>query len=838
MTFIHANTFPYLVRLRTVATLTPLRSMLVCAAVAGAILNSNITFAAEASRLEEVLVSARKKTESLQDTPISLTVFNEERLNVECISGLKDIANKVPGLTIEPFPINGGSLRIYIRGIGIGDVQVTQDTPVALYIDGVYIARSSGTSMDVAELARIEILRGPQGTLYGRNTTGGAINLITRRPNTDAMEFSQIVSTGNRALFRSKTSLNLPVSDNLAVKFAYLTESRDGFVGNTGPGGDFGDRDIQGARFDLGWDISEHVRLDYSYDRSELESYNYMFQAVTPPDPDGNKGQSNAIKGAAQVRSRFADNMLTSLATTSPLEASNSDVEGHALIISANTDLGDFKYIGSYRELKDAAYTDLGGGLGAADYRLDTNSYDGPAAQFATGGATPLVRPEVRQHQSSHELQFSSAIDDLGIEYIVGAYYFEESAVEDNSPFHLQLTAPIDGFEDAHIVNLLSQKYQVENQALAAFGQLTWTPDILDKALHLTVGARHSRDHRYALKNQRDEVFIEYSPVSGLPLVVPLAELAQNPVLGPVLGPIFMQAGLPGDRRFDNVSGDSRFKDDSFSLLSEYEINDDVNVYGKIVEAYKSGGFNTRDPQLDGNQGAASDGIDYGVGFADGFGEEKARTVELGIKSEWLNGRLRVNADVYRTEFDDMQMNFILNGTIADTKVLNAGKARMSGFEFDATALVGDDLIISMEYAYLDAEITEVIDSFGNNVTQRYAFSAAPVNSYTASADWIAWRGESAVLHANVNTSYMDTRLGGGDVQKAYTILRDYQLWNARVSLDDIAFRSGKVSVALWGKNLLDEEYETYAIDNLPHADRAVLWGEPLSYGIEVAYRY
>ncbi|MBU0538576.1 MAG: TonB-dependent receptor plug domain-containing protein, partial [Gammaproteobacteria bacterium] len=92
--------------------------MLVCAAVAGAILSSNITIAAEASRLEEVLVSARKKTESLQDTPISLTVFNEERLNVEGISGLKDIANKVPGLTIEPFPINGGSLRIYIRGIG------------------------------------------------------------------------------------------------------------------------------------------------------------------------------------------------------------------------------------------------------------------------------------------------------------------------------------------------------------------------------------------------------------------------------------------------------------------------------------------------------------------------------------------------------------------------------------------------------------------------------------------------------------------------------------------------------------------------------------------------
>jgi iron complex outermembrane receptor protein len=838
MTFKYSGTLFRSVRPLQINSLHSLRRIIASVAIGGVLFNTQSALAADVVRLEEVLVSASKKTESLQDTPISLTVFNQERLTVEGISGLKDIASKVPGLTIEPFPINGGSLRIYIRGIGIGDIQVTQDTPVGLYLDGVYIARSSGTSMDVAELARIEILRGPQGTLYGRNTTGGAINLVTRRPNVDEVEFSQIVSAGDRALFRSKTSLNLPITDSLAVKFAYLTESRDGFVDNTGPGGDFGDREIQGARFDLGWDISERLRLDYSYDRSELESYNYTFQAVTPPDPNGNKGQSNAIKNSTQARSRFSENMLGSLATTAPLEASNSDVEGHALILSTDTGFGLFKYIGSYRELTDAAYTDLGGGLGSPDYRLDTNRYDGPAAQFANGGETPLVRPEVRQDQSSHELQFSDAVDDWGIEYVVGAYYFEESAVEDNSPFHLQLTAPIDGFEDAHIVNLVSQKYEIENQALAVFGQLTWTPDIFDKALHLTVGARHSRDHRYALKNQRDEVFIEYSPVAGQPFVLPLAELAQNPVLGPALAPIFIEAGLPGDRRFDDASGERRSKDDSFSFVTEYEINDDINVYGKFVEAYKSGGFNTRDPQLDGNQGAASDGTDYGVGFADGFGEEKAVTAELGIKSEWLNGRLRINADVYQTRFDDMQINFLLNGTIADTKVLNAGKAKMSGFEFDARALVGDDIIVSMEYAYIDAEITEVIDSFGNNVTQRYAFSAAPVNSYTASAEWIAWRGESALVQVNINTSYMDTRLGGGDVQKAFTVLRDYQLWNARVSLDDIGFASGKVSVSLWGKNLLDTEYETYAIDNLPHADRAVLWGEPLSYGIDIAYRY
>ncbi|MFT5888151.1 MAG: iron complex outermembrane receptor protein [Zhongshania sp.] len=142
------------------------------------------SFAAKASGLEEVLVSARKKTESLQDTPTSLTVFTQESLRHEGVSWVTDIASRVSGLTIEPFPNNGTTLCIYIRGIGLGDVQITQDSPVAIYLDGVYIARSSATAMDVAELQRVEILRGPQGALYGRNTTGSAIHLQTRRPST------------------------------------------------------------------------------------------------------------------------------------------------------------------------------------------------------------------------------------------------------------------------------------------------------------------------------------------------------------------------------------------------------------------------------------------------------------------------------------------------------------------------------------------------------------------------------------------------------------------------------------------------------------------------------
>jgi iron complex outermembrane receptor protein len=553
------------------------------------LLSSPQSFAAKASRLEEVLVSARKKTESLQDMPISLTVFTQERLRLEGVSGVADIASRVPGLTIEPFPNNGTTLRIYIRCIGLGDVQITQDSPVAIYLDGVYIARSSATAVGVAELQRLEILRGPQGTLYGRNTT----NRQTRRPSSEAIAFDQVFSLGNRALLRSKSSLNLPLTDTLAIKLAYLFESRDGFIENTGPGGDFGDRELQAWRLDLVWDVSEQFRLDYSYDHGSLESYNYMFQAINPPAVRGDKGQADAIKFSAQSHSKYGSRRFKEMATTAPLEAPTS-------------------YI------------------------------DGPAANNANGGPTPLVKPTVSQPQSSHEFQFNGRAESLNLEYLLGAYYFEESGVEDNSPLHLQLRAPIDAFSPIHIVNFVSQKYDVENQAAALFGQLSWTPSILDDKLRLTLGARHSRNWRYALKNQRDETYFEIPAGFDNTRVFSPATLSELPILGPLLTPILYQAGLPGDRRFDNVAGKRRFKDSSFSGQFEYQFSDDMLFYGKVVEAYKSGGFNTRDPQLNGQQGEASDGIDYGVGFAEGFGSEKAKTAELGMKSEWLNGRLRV----------------------------------------------------------------------------------------------------------------------------------------------------------------------------------------------------
>ncbi|MBO6754411.1 MULTISPECIES: TonB-dependent receptor [Spongiibacter] len=788
--------------------------------LAAAILAAPMVQAAEsgAYALEEVVVTAQKKAESLQDAPISLTAFGQQELETKGINSLSDIGANVPSMSIQPFPINNATLRIFIRGIGISDAQITQDPPVGVYMDGVYIARSTGTALDVADLERIEILRGPQGTLYGRNTTGGAVNLVTRKPSTEALEFEQKFTVGDRSLFTSKTSANIPVTDTLAAKLAFMTTQQDGFIENTGPGGDYGDREVQGYRLDVRWDVNETMTLDYAYDRSELDYYNTSYQAVTRPL--GDKGQAEPIKEHASEQTVYSSRRLDKMATGKPLEESNTEITGHALTFTAGFDGGEFKYIAAYRELSDASYADIGGGAGSTEFRLDTHRYKGQATNDEW---TPLVKPLVTQRQRSHELQVSGDAWDSRLEYLVGAYYFKERAIEDNSPLHHQLSADarIPGVPfRVHVVNLLSQHYEIENEAMAFFGQATWTPNVLEDRLQLTFGARHSRDKRSAIKNQTD---LNIAELYGLALDLPWGTIDQSD---------------PG-RQFDDVEASKKFDDNSFSFVAEYDLTDSINLYGKVNEAYKSGGFNTRDPQRDGNQGPASDGIDYGFGFVDGFDEEKVRSMELGIKSELMDRRLRINADIFKSVYSDMQLNFILDGTVADTKITNAGEAEMQGLEADITFMATRNLLLMLNYAYLDAEVTKARDVNGQDVSDQFVFFAAPEQSYTAVADWTIADADWGRLGLNVSYNYMDERNGGSLASNVKnTRLEAYGVWNARLGLNEMPLAGGMLSVAAWGKNLLDEEYAISAIDNQPQADRSVLWGDPRSYGVDLIYRY
>ena len=283
--------------------------------------------------------------------------------------------------------------------------------------------------------------------------------------------------------------------------------------------------------------------------------------------------------------------------------------------------------------------------------------------------------------------------------------------------------------------------------------------------------------------------------------------------------------GQPPGQSFDDT-GENSFSDNSFSLTLAFDVRDDVNVYLKSSEAYKGGGFNVRDPDPE--------------FFKAGFDQENVQSYELGIKSELLNRRLRLNADVFLSDYEDIQINFLIGNSIADTQVVNAGRAEIRGLEADITWLASHALLLTLNYAYLDAEMKEVIDpDTGADVTDEYTFWSTPKHSWTAAVDYTLLERSWGKVVFGGSYNYMDTR-NGASVSRSVpnTRLEAYSLVNARLGISSIPLFGGELQVSAWSKNLLDEEYVISAVDQQPPTTRAVLWGEARSSGLDLVYTY
>lgn len=356
------------------------------------------------------------------------------------------------------------------------------------------------------------------------------------------------------------------------------------------------------------------------------------------------------------------------------------------------------------------------------------------------------------------------------------------------------------------------------------YAQSTWAPEAFDNRLRLTLGVRQSWDKRWALKNYLQTEYIE-------------AQL-----LGAGLTAVQVPAfALPGTDAFDNVQASRKDSNFSPSANVQYDLTDHSTAYLSYTTAYKSGGFNTRDPQISAASGKASDGTNYGFGFVEGFKPERVWSAETGVKSEWLQRRLRLNASLFYSQYRNMQTNFLIPGTISDTKSRNAGRARMDGVELDSAFVVYPGLIVSLQYAYLDAKVQEVIDVDGNNVANLYPFIAAPKHSGVATVDWTFLRRGWGNLRAYLNWQYSGDRQGFvvTEDKRGLTAIDGHSIWNARLTASDLDIGAhGSFEVSLWGRNLADKEYPAAAVDNLPQADRAVVWGEPRSFGLDLIYRY
>lgn len=713
--------------------------------------------------LEEVIVTAQKKSESLQDTPISITAFNQDDLVQQGITAIDDLQGKVPSLNLTPFPTQNTSLRLFIRGVGAGDIQVTQDPAVGVYIDQVYIGRATGLALELADLAQIEVLRGAQGTLFGRNSIGGAINMTTIRPETGEFSFQQELGAGSRDLFRSKSSLNLPITDSLALRAVFLYREQDGFVDNDGPGRDFMDGKDEGGKLDFLWEANDEWSVRYTFDYSRSEFVSPTFQAV----------ESAALSDLLEIP--VSSRRLSSLETKDEMRPSDSKINGHSLTITRDWDRFTFKSITAYRDFEFLEFVNLESGSSSQQLRLNSN------------GAIQLLgqRGELEQDQLSQEFQFLGTAGN-NFDYVLGLYYFDEDASQLGAQRSLVLVPQPDQ------VNV----FDIENEAWAIYAQSNWTPNVLDNRLTITTGIRYTEDDRYAAR---------------------AFSLDPDPD-----GSSFVAE--PGND-FQNVS---------YTLVGSYAATDDINTYLKLATGYKSGGYNTR----------ASNEASY----VSGFDEENITTIELGIKSELWDRRVRLNAAAYFSLWEDMQLNLADLSTpadVRDTNVFNAGESEIAGLELDITALLTEGLTLSLAYAYLDTEFTEVDAPDNPEVSEDdFVFSNAPEHQYTLGLNY--FRSLSfAGLSASLNYYWVDERFDTQKVAEAkngQAVIDDYGLLNGYLGLTEISLGgAGSLDISAWGRNLSDEEYFTSAPTILQPAgayQKGVTWGEPRSYGIDFIYRF
>jgi len=713
--------------------------------------------------LEEVIVTAQKREESLQDTPISITAFSQDDLAQQGITAIDDLQGKVPSLNLTPFPTQNTSLRLFIRGVGPGDIQVSQDPAVGVYIDQVYIGRATGLALELADLAQVEVLKGVQGTLFGRNSIGGAINMTTIKPRTGEFTFDQELGFGNYDLFRSKTSLNVPITDSLALRAVFLYKEKDGFVDNDGPGRDFMDGKDEGGKLDFLWEINDEWSVRYAFDYSRSEFVSPTFQAV----------ESAALSELLEIP--ISSDRLDTLSTKDEMRPSDSSVDGHALTITREWDNYTFKSITAYREFEYFEFANLESGSPSERLWLNGNA----------GIELLGHRGHLDQDQLSQEFQFHGS-NGSTFDYVLGLYYFDEDATKDGGQGSRVIV------QQPNEINHID----VSNDAWAVFGQSNWTPEVWDSRLTITTGIRYTEDDRDAAR-----VFLKDPDPNGVSFIAD-----------------------PGND-FSNVS---------YTLVGSWAFTDDINGYAKVVTGYKAGGYNIR----------ASNEASY----VRGFDEEVITTFELGLKSELWDRRVRLNAALYYSEWEDMQLNLSDLSTpadVRDTNVINAGESEINGLELDLTALLTQGLTFTLSYAYLDTEFTEVNAPDDTGVTEDdFVFTNSPEHQYTLGLNYY-YSLNFGGLTASVNYYWVDERY---DTQKAFeaengqAVIDDYGLLGAFVGLSEISLgNAGSLDINLWGRNLTDEEYETSAPSILQTANgyhKAVTWGEPRTYGIDFIYRY
>ena len=599
---------------------------------------------AQTGALEEVIVTATKRAESLQDIPVAVNAFSAETIQEAGINNAGDLAIMTPALNINvnQSPFNA---RMTIRGIGTAQTDPALEPSVGLFVDGVFLGRSGLGMSDLTDIERIEVLQGPQGTLYGKNTNAGAISVITKRPNFEEFEGYMEASAGDYSMYRLTASASGPISDNLAFRLSGNVHQRDGYYDNSA-GDDLNDADDWNIQGKLQWEPTDSLSI--------LLSGSHIDRDTT-------------CCGADAVQSESANNELAAQGfrpdkndpydyDVQPGFENSFDMESDLLSMTINYDIawGEITSITAWNDY---------------DYSVDQ---DPDRSQL---DVLALRNDDFSGDSFSQELRFTSQAGD-NIDYMLGLFYYEQTTKRGGDKPFLFVGddfIPIAAQQDLPFplpINFLVQPgdnlvvdYKQDTDTIAIFSQATWH---IGDIWHLTGGLRWSDEEKESdLFSQTNSTAISN-------------DLIGASFLDSVSTPI--DANL--DRSSDNVD---------WMVRAAMDVGDESMIYASAATGTKSGGFQSVNGTVDDRE----------------FDDEDTTTYELGLKSTLLDARLRINAAAFYSQIDDFQSQRQLE-TGLGSFVSNEAEVEVSGLDFQLEAMPLPNLTLSAGLLYMHKyEITD-----------------------------------------------------------------------------------------------------------------------------------
>ncbi len=706
----------------------------------------------------EIVVTAQKREENAQDVPITITALSGDTLSQIGIQESEQLGEFLPGLEISTSSGEGSQLILFLRGAGLSDFNTNNSGPVAIYSDEVYISSPALTAFQFFDTERVEVLKGPQGTLYGRNTTGGAIKFITAKP-TDYFTAKASASYAEFDTTRFEAAVSGPITDSIRARVAVSKADSDGFITNLVDGSSENGVDTFSWRGTIDVDVTSNFSLRGNIHGNEVSSpafkFNHLGSLPGGVDALGYSGPSNVFEGEYN-------------------RGGNVDLSSIGGYVEANLELG------AVTITSVTAYDEI-------DRTLPEETDASPLDLL-------FVNYGVESETFTQELRISGEGDNF--QWLLGGFYLTEDLAQNQT------------------IDLFRELRALTGGAPDPTGAITGAPILFARSLN-------TQDlETFAIFGQASyEILPDLTLTGGLRYT---EEKKTFSALGQLEDPDFFPGPIPVYQSTDLVNKDDAI---SWRVALDYQATSDVLIYGSAARGFKSGGFNGGFLSLDPVESAIQ---------LQPYSPEFLTAYELGIKSEWLDGALRVNASVFYNDFSDLQVFTLVNTNALPLQVLdNAGGADVFGVELETTISPTDGLIFNISAAFLDSELSALTNAVGvsfdgNQIanTPKYSVSALARYDFDLTDSVGAFVQGSVAMKSDVFFSTENNPIVSQD---------GYALVNARTG---VSFAEGKFKLSVFGTNLTDKTYFTNVTDLSDFGFFSRYVGQPRQFGVELAVEY